>query len=67
MESGGQVRENNGEAIEIKQPLICTEPTTERWFHGGLSGVDAEKVYFLCASRKVSPGTTCNRCAQTKR
>ncbi|XP_039437298.1 tyrosine-protein phosphatase corkscrew-like [Culex pipiens pallens] len=30
MENGGQLKEKNGQIIELKQPLICAEPTTER-------------------------------------
>lgn len=31
MENGGTLKEKNGQIIELKQPLICAEPTTERW------------------------------------
>lgn len=27
----GQLREKNGEIIELKYPLNCADPTTERW------------------------------------
>jgi len=30
MESPGQLRERNGEAIELKFPVHCADPTTER-------------------------------------
>lgn len=30
MENIGQLKEKNGQIIELKQPLICAEPTTER-------------------------------------
>lgn len=30
MENGNQLKEKNGQIIELKQPLICAEPTTER-------------------------------------
>ncbi|XP_062565062.1 tyrosine-protein phosphatase corkscrew-like [Armigeres subalbatus] len=30
MENGGQLKEKNGQIIELKQPLICAQPTTER-------------------------------------
>ena len=30
MENGGQLKEKNGQIIELKQPLICAEPTNER-------------------------------------
>ncbi|OQV14787.1 Tyrosine-protein phosphatase non-receptor type 11 [Hypsibius exemplaris] len=43
MENQGQLREKNGEAIELKFPLTCADPTPERWFHGYLSGKEAEK------------------------
>ncbi|XP_041765400.1 tyrosine-protein phosphatase corkscrew isoform X3 [Anopheles merus] len=44
MENGDQLKEKNGQIIELKQPLICAEPTTERWFHGNLSAKEAEKL-----------------------
>ncbi|XP_058824879.1 tyrosine-protein phosphatase corkscrew isoform X2 [Topomyia yanbarensis] len=44
MENGGQLREKNGQIIELKQPLICAQPTTERWFHGNLSSKEAERL-----------------------
>lgn len=43
MENGGQLREKNGEVIELRYPLLCADPTTERWFHGHLSGREAER------------------------
>ncbi|XP_023241387.1 tyrosine-protein phosphatase non-receptor type 11-like [Centruroides sculpturatus] len=30
MEKQGQLREKNGEIIELKYPLVCADPTTER-------------------------------------
>lgn len=30
MENQGQLREKNGEIIELKYPLNCADPTTER-------------------------------------
>lgn len=30
MENSDQLKEKNGQIIELKQPLICAEPTTER-------------------------------------
>lgn len=33
MENGGQLREKNGEIIELKYPLNCADPTTERYMH----------------------------------
>ncbi|XP_030382645.1 tyrosine-protein phosphatase corkscrew isoform X2 [Scaptodrosophila lebanonensis] len=60
----GELKEKNGQAIELKQPLICAEPTTERWFHGNLSGKDAEKLIlergktgsFLVRESQSKPG-----------
>lgn len=31
MEKQGQLREKNGEIIELKYPLNCADPTTERY------------------------------------
>ena len=42
--STGQLRERNGEVIPLKFPLNCADPTTERWFHGHLSGPVAEQM-----------------------
>lgn len=33
MENGGQLREKNGEIIELKYPLNCADPTTERYLY----------------------------------
>ncbi|XP_016982317.1 tyrosine-protein phosphatase corkscrew isoform X4 [Drosophila rhopaloa] len=60
----GELKEKNGQAIELKQPLICAEPTTERWFHGNLSGKEAEKLIldrgkngsFLVRESQSKPG-----------
>ncbi|KAM9752041.1 tyrosine-protein phosphatase non-receptor type 11b isoform 1-T1 [Menidia menidia] len=38
------LRERNGHVIELKYPLNCKDPTSERWYHGRLSGRDAEKM-----------------------
>jgi len=68
MESPGQLRERNGEAIELKFPVHCADPTTERlsfrWFHGHLSGKEAEKIMlekgkngsFLVRESQSKPG-----------
>ncbi|XP_037931173.1 tyrosine-protein phosphatase corkscrew-like [Teleopsis dalmanni] len=60
----GELKEKNGQVIELKQPLICAEPTTERWFHGNLSGKEAEKLIlergkngsFLVRESQSKPG-----------
>uniref|UniRef100_A0A3P9DKE3 SH2 domain-containing protein n=1 Tax=Maylandia zebra TaxID=106582 RepID=A0A3P9DKE3_9CICH len=36
MEHHGQLKEKNGDVIELKYPLNCADPTSERWFHGHL-------------------------------
>ncbi|THD19491.1 Tyrosine protein phosphatase non receptor type [Fasciola hepatica] len=44
MENEGQLKEKNGDLIKLKHPLICEDPTTERWFHGRITGKEAEKM-----------------------
>ncbi|XP_054271842.1 tyrosine-protein phosphatase non-receptor type 11-like isoform X3 [Macrosteles quadrilineatus] len=64
MENQGQLREKNGEIIELRYPLNCADPTTERWFHGHLSGKEAEKLIlekgkngsFLVRESQSKPG-----------
>nr|CAH7757685.1 unnamed protein product [Callosobruchus chinensis] len=64
MENQGQLKEKNGEIIELKYPLNCADPTTERWFHGHLSGKEAEKLIldrgkngsFLVRESQSKPG-----------
>lgn len=64
MENQGQLREKNGEIIELKYPFNCADPTTERWFHGHLSGKEAEKLIlergkngsFLVRESQSKPG-----------
>ncbi|KAK7868473.1 hypothetical protein R5R35_011217 [Gryllus longicercus] len=63
METQGQLREKNGEVIELRFPLNCADPTTERWFHGHLSGKEAETLLekgkngsFLVRESQTSPG-----------
>lgn len=63
-EKQGQLKEKNGEIIELKYPLNCADPTTERWFHGHLSGKEAEKLIldrgkngsFLVRESQSKPG-----------
>ncbi|XP_060516581.1 tyrosine-protein phosphatase corkscrew isoform X2 [Cylas formicarius] len=63
-EKQGQLKEKNGEIIELKYPLNCDGPTTERWFHGHLSGKEAEKLIldrgkngsFLVRESQSKPG-----------
>ncbi|XP_052820621.1 tyrosine-protein phosphatase non-receptor type 11-like isoform X1 [Mya arenaria] len=43
MENMGQLKERNGDVIELKYPVNSEDPTTERWFHGHISGKEAEK------------------------
>ncbi|KAE8288966.1 Tyrosine-protein phosphatase non-receptor type 6 [Larimichthys crocea] len=40
----GTLQDRDGTVIELKYPLNCSDPTTERWFHGHLSGPNAEKL-----------------------
>ncbi|KAK7796410.1 hypothetical protein U0070_014702, partial [Myodes glareolus] len=39
-----QLKEKNGDVVELMYPLNCADPTSERWFHGHLSGKEAEKL-----------------------
>ncbi|KAL3862311.1 hypothetical protein ACJMK2_008289 [Sinanodonta woodiana] len=43
MEKQGTLKEKNGDVIELKYPINSEDPTTERWFHGHISGKEAEK------------------------
>ncbi|RWS06483.1 tyrosine-protein phosphatase non-receptor type 11-like protein [Dinothrombium tinctorium] len=64
MENQGQLREKNGEVIELKYPLVSSDPTAERWFHGALSGKEAERLVlekgkngsFLVRESQSKPG-----------
>ncbi|XP_048880662.1 tyrosine-protein phosphatase non-receptor type 6 [Brienomyrus brachyistius] len=49
----GVLQDKDGTLIELKYPLNSSDPTTERWYHGHLSGSNAEK---LLVGRK-EPGT----------
>uniref|UniRef100_A0A674MCD8 Tyrosine-protein phosphatase non-receptor type n=1 Tax=Takifugu rubripes TaxID=31033 RepID=A0A674MCD8_TAKRU len=40
----GILQDKDGTIIELKYPLNCSDPTTERWYHGHLSGSNAEKL-----------------------
>ncbi|KAK3551832.1 hypothetical protein QTP70_028997 [Hemibagrus guttatus] len=43
-EQHGVLQDRDGTIIQLKYPLNCSDPTTERWYHGHLSGPDAEKL-----------------------
>ncbi|XP_047101031.1 tyrosine-protein phosphatase non-receptor type 11-like [Schistocerca piceifrons] len=69
-ENQGQLREKSGELIELRCPLNCSQQPeaaascTERWFHGHLSGKEAEKLIlekgkngsFLVRESQSKPG-----------
>ncbi|XP_049587555.1 tyrosine-protein phosphatase non-receptor type 6 isoform X2 [Syngnathus scovelli] len=40
----GILQDKDGTIIELRYPLNCSDPTTERWYHGHLSGPSAEKM-----------------------
>ncbi|XP_035239343.1 tyrosine-protein phosphatase non-receptor type 11b isoform X1 [Anguilla anguilla] len=61
-EQHGLLREKNGDVIELKYPLNCKDPTSERWYHGHLSGRDAEKLLM----DKGKPGSFLVRESQSK-
>uniref|UniRef100_A0A2I3SCK3 protein-tyrosine-phosphatase n=1 Tax=Pan troglodytes TaxID=9598 RepID=A0A2I3SCK3_PANTR len=39
-----QLKEKNGDVVELKYPLNCADPASERWFQGHLFGKEAEKL-----------------------
>ncbi|CAN9513728.1 unnamed protein product [Ophioblennius macclurei] len=49
----GVLQDKDGTRIELKYPLNCSDPTTERWYHGHLSGSNAEKLLGV----RDEPGT----------
>ncbi|XP_056114429.1 tyrosine-protein phosphatase non-receptor type 6 isoform X1 [Rhinichthys klamathensis goyatoka] len=49
----GTLQDKDGTVIELKYPLNCSDPTTERWYHGHLSGPSAEKLL----RERDEPGT----------
>ncbi|KAG7475097.1 hypothetical protein JOB18_024011 [Solea senegalensis] len=49
----GILQDRDGTIIELKYPLNCSDPTTERWYHGHLSGPNAETLL----SERDEPGT----------
>ncbi|XP_052000842.1 tyrosine-protein phosphatase non-receptor type 6-like isoform X1 [Xyrauchen texanus] len=40
----GVLQDKDGTIIELKYPLNSSDPTTERWYHGHLSGANAENL-----------------------
>ncbi|NWU91469.1 PTN11 phosphatase, partial [Upupa epops] len=63
-EQQGLLRERNSNVIELKYPLNCQDPTSERWYHGHLTGREAEKLLrekgkggsFLVRESQSKPG-----------
>ncbi|ODM92888.1 Tyrosine-protein phosphatase non-receptor type 11 [Orchesella cincta] len=63
-ENQGQLREKNGEVIELLLPLFCADPINERWFHEDIGGKEAEKMLldkaksgsFLVRESQSQPG-----------
>ncbi|KAJ8392905.1 hypothetical protein AAFF_G00071090 [Aldrovandia affinis] len=49
----GTLQDKDGTIIELKYPFNCSDPTTERWYHGHLSGTNAEKLL----GERNEPGT----------
>ncbi|XP_073409081.1 tyrosine-protein phosphatase non-receptor type 6 [Dendrobates tinctorius] len=58
------LQDTDGTVIPLKYPLNCSDPTSERWYHGYLSGPDAEKLLqqkgepwtFLVRESRSKPG-----------
>ncbi|XP_060115422.1 tyrosine-protein phosphatase non-receptor type 11-like isoform X2 [Heteronotia binoei] len=61
-EQQGLLREKNSNIIELKYPLNCQDPTSERWYHGHLTGKEAEKLL----TDKGKPGSFLVRESQSK-
>ncbi|XP_078507632.1 tyrosine-protein phosphatase non-receptor type 6-like isoform X2 [Lissotriton helveticus] len=40
----GSLQDKDGTLIELKYPVNCSDPTSERWYHGHLSGTKAEEL-----------------------
>ncbi|XP_074927382.1 tyrosine-protein phosphatase non-receptor type 6 isoform X4 [Chelonoidis abingdonii] len=40
----GSLQDKDGTVIDLRYPLNCSDPTTERWYHGHLSGPAAESL-----------------------
>ncbi|XP_032350739.1 tyrosine-protein phosphatase non-receptor type 11-like isoform X1 [Camelus ferus] len=63
-QSWGLLRERGGAPVELRHPLACQDPTSERWYHGHLSGKEAEKLLmekghlgsFLVRESQSKPG-----------
>ncbi|XP_035281167.1 tyrosine-protein phosphatase non-receptor type 6 isoform X1 [Anguilla anguilla] len=49
----GTLQDRDGTLIELKYPFNCSDPTNERWYHGHLSGTNAEKLLW----ERKEPGT----------
>ncbi|XP_024903575.1 tyrosine-protein phosphatase non-receptor type 11, partial [Pteropus alecto] len=58
----GPLRERSGAPVELRHPLGCQDPTSERWYHGHLSGKEAEKLLM----EKGRPGSFLVRESQSK-
>ncbi|XP_059796054.1 tyrosine-protein phosphatase non-receptor type 11-like isoform X2 [Balaenoptera ricei] len=59
---GGLLRERGGAPVDLLHPLSCQDPTSERWYHGHLSGKEAEKLLM----QKGRPGSFLVRESQSK-
>nr|XP_035966049.1 tyrosine-protein phosphatase non-receptor type 11-like isoform X1 [Halichoerus grypus] len=59
---GGLLRERSGAPVELRHPLGCQDPVSERWYHGHLSGKEAEQLLM----EKGRPGTFLVRESQSK-
>lgn len=63
-ENLGQLKEKSGELIQLKYPLSTSDPTSERWFHGSLTGKETEDLLlknakngaFLVRESQSNPG-----------
>ncbi|XP_012941523.1 tyrosine-protein phosphatase non-receptor type 11 [Aplysia californica] len=64
MDNQEQLKEKNGAVIKLKYPMASVDPTPERWFHGHLTGREAERLLldkgknssFLVRESQSKPG-----------
>eukprot|EP00040_Diaphanoeca_grandis_P010516 m.53851 g.53851 ORF g.53851 m.53851 type:complete len:558 (+) comp21829_c0_seq1:100-1773(+) len=68
------LKEAKGKLLELKYPVLSTDPTTERWFHGQLGGKDSERLLkekgadgsFLVRASQSQPGNFVLSIKETK-
>ena len=59
MENQGQLREKNGEIIELRYPLNCADPTTERYVSYTQSNNLTNRHFLGYFNKKCPPPPMC--------